>query len=210
MGEPKGLSNFSPNPATPREAKEKAELLKAQINQLKEKFILKYKIDVNDPTVYPEGDLYKLVEVFGSLDNLKGKRILDIGCGSVNSVDRERNYESRSFEPWFCRLLKELGADPVGIDINPDIGQEEFENHRLNLITPGELNIFPDKSFDGINLAGLFDSPFLNRGRFTKDDILKMKEEIGTQIKRLLKDDGKLITIKRFGDDNLKAELGLL
>jgi len=202
MGEPKGPNQF------PQKSKELLE--EAQIKELIEKLSVQYKVDQSELSVLNYVDLPRLIEIFGSLDNLKGKRILDLGCGSINSPDREDNYESRSFEPWFCRALLELGADPVGVDINPDIEKEKFKNHRLNLLDLGALNIFPDNSFDGINLTGLFDSPILNRVSVLDEDREAMKREVAIQIKRLLKHDGKIVSIKNYFDEGaLKAELGL-
>ena len=76
----------------------------------------------------------RIEHAFGSLAHVKGRRILDIACGSntskapefifVNTPFGERTVKisdtseyTAQFEPWFCRILLELGADPVGVDI---------------------------------------------------------------------------------------------
>ena len=73
----------------------------------------------------------RIYRAFGSFAVLKGKRILDIACGSSTSkapsfvfvntpfgegripIPATQGYTAQ-FEPWFCRILLELGADPVG------------------------------------------------------------------------------------------------
>ena len=159
----------------------------------------------------------RLEEIFGDLENLKDKRILDLGCGSrpridlskwaklVESNPSEHNdsgkyYQrmgslvtnmdlvigQRDFEPWLCRILVELGAKPVGVDIG-NLEGEEFEHYQLDLNIEGALNIFPDKSFDAINMRLLLSSPTFGT---PSNEIIK---ELEKQRDRLLKDDGKII-----------------
>ncbi len=105
---------------------------------------------------------------------------MDIGCGSnhLNS-------------PWFCRALHLLGAKAVGVDFN-DLEGENFEHHKLDITVPGALNLFPDHSFDGINMRGL---AYLH---CIKDEELRgvIEKEIPRQINRLLRPDGKIIVVQ--------------
>lgn len=220
MGEPKGPGKiFQQKKMTPEEVKEQFDTVEKVI----EKLAVKYKIHNAGELMdlrFVKTQLREALRVFGGVDNLRGKRILDIGCGATVSADE--NF-GRRFEPWFCRGLQELGANPVGVDIR-DISREEFEHHQLDLLDPKALNIFPDGSFDGINCQSFFDSPSLDarigynflerinarqRGIILEDKITPLKKEIGTQIKRLLKDGGKLLTIEDSAGNNLNTELGL-
>jgi hypothetical protein len=115
----------------------------------------------------------RLAHSYERLSDLKGKRILDIACGSntskmpgsvyVNtpfgeiSLGGSRGYTAL-FEPWFCRMLFDLGAVPVGVDFG-DLEQEIFEHQRVDLGKPGALDVFSDASFDAIQDSRLFGSP---------------------------------------------------
>jgi len=97
----------------------------------------------------------------------------------------------RLYEPWFSRALLELGAKPVGIDVG-NLDGEEFEHHRVDLSQPGALDFLPDKSFDAVNLNGLFSSPQLE-SMTGESEVDKMKEELKKQIRRILKADGQIL-----------------
>ena len=62
------------------------------------------------------------------------------------------------FEPWFARLLLELGAEPVALD-GGDLDGERFEHHRVDLGRPGALDFLAAASFDGVQDSRLFGSP---------------------------------------------------
>lgn len=190
MKEPKGPGNFFPKKvdgyaeiATGRVKEE----LQKKVELLAGKLGLKYDINSLKIMSFVHRDLSILFEVFGNLDNSKNKRILDIGCGSNRSLDELPG--GGSFEPWFCRLLQEMGAHPVGVDRSDSLKEEDFENYVLDLSKPGALNIFPNQSFDRINLRNFFSSPSL------RGDVQRIKTEISNQIRRLLKDGGKLLKI---------------
>ena len=75
----------------------------------------------------------RLANSFGKLSAVRGKNILDIACGSSTSkapaslhvdtpfgkmrIGRTTKGYTAQFEPWFCRILFELGAEAVGIDL---------------------------------------------------------------------------------------------
>lgn len=130
-------------------------------------------------------------KAFGDLENIKGKRILDLGCGSNSS-----QADGETFEPWFCRALHKLGAKPVGIDIG-DLNAEEFEHYQVDLSKSGVLNFLPDNSFDGVYTRLLFTSPILEQVA-SQTKIEEMKVEIKEQIKRLLRKDGKIIHFSEY------------
>jgi hypothetical protein len=150
----------------------------------------------------------RLVAAFGRLSNLKGLRILDIACGSNTSRAPASNYintpfgektiggaskgYTAQFEPWFCRLLLELGANPVGVDLG-DLEGEAFKHYSVDLGKIGALDFLPAHSFDAVQDSRLFGSPEFT-GQFpNRADRLKVAQEIRRQEQRLLKVDGILI-----------------
>lgn len=92
------------------------------------------------------------------LNGLKGKRILDLGCGSrltrkcISSL-YELSDDDRRWEPWLSRILHESGARIVGIDLLSQ-ENEEFEWYRKDLSLPNSLEQFNSEEFD---LACSFD-----------------------------------------------------
>jgi len=150
--------------------------------------------------------LRKTSLVFGGADNIKGKRILDLGCGSsggtedidMHNSDYARNMfgpdATRIFEPWYCRALLEVGADPVGIDVGEN-SNESFEHYGSDLTRKGSLDFLPSKSFDGVWSSAFIGSPQLDKTAGTQDKSKKREivGELENQISRLLKEDGKRI-----------------
>ena len=100
----------------------------------------------------------RLVDAFGRLSAIRGRNVLDLACGSNESRSPVTGRRTSAFEPWMCRLLLELGARPVGIDIG-DLDGEAFEHHRVDLGVPGALDFLPTGSFDAIHESRLFGSP---------------------------------------------------
>jgi len=152
--------------------------------------------------------LQRLTACFGSLWNIRGKRILDVPCGSNTSKapaimhvktalgtirlgGRHKGY-TPLFEPWFCRMLLLLGADPVGVDFG-DLEGEQFEHHAVDLGQPGALNFMPDASFDAVQDSRLFGSPEFTAQFPKKVDRLAVAQELVRQEKRLLKPGGVII-----------------
>ena len=149
----------------------------------------------------------QVIASYGSLENVKGKRILDIGCGSRHSLwppdaDSPKTLAELSttpvFEPWLCRFLILAGADPVGIDMN-DNSTEAFTSFKVDIAVPGALNFLPDESFDGVLDHSLFGSPEFMQMHPVRAERLAIVEEIKKQEGRLLKKDGALITTSTYG-----------
>jgi len=134
----------------------------------------------------------RLQRAFGSLAALRGKRILDIACGSNSSRSPESGDRTAAFEPWFCRLLYELDADAVGVDAG-DLEGERFEHHRVDLSRIGALDFLPDASLDGVQDSRLFGSPEFRA--LVKSGSMResIKKEIRRQERRLLKKGGVII-----------------
>jgi hypothetical protein len=134
---------------------------------------------------------------------------LDIACGSNTSrapsfaviktaygeqrvpVAHPEGYTSQ-FEPWFCRILVEMGAHPVGID-RGNLDSETFEHYNVDLGQPGALDFLPDGSFDAVQDSRLFGSPEFTAQFPNPEDRLKVAAEIHRQELRLLKTRGIVI-----------------
>lgn len=150
----------------------------------------------------------RLANSYRELSNISNKKILDIACGSntsklpaslyINTPFGEMSFGRASrgytalFEPWFCRILFELGAQPVGVDFG-DLDQEVFLHYRVDLGKTGALDFLPDHSFDGIQDSRLFGSPEFTAQFPYPADRLKVAHEIRRQEERLLKLDGIII-----------------
>jgi len=150
----------------------------------------------------------RLANSFEKLSNIQNKRILDIACGSNTSkapaslfidtpfggktVGRSSKGYTAQFEPWFCRMLFELGANPVGIDLG-DLESEIFVHYRVDLGKLGALDFLPDRSFDAVQDSRLFGSPEFTAQFPNQGDRLKIAQEIKQQEQRLLIANGIVI-----------------
>jgi hypothetical protein len=149
----------------------------------------------------------RLAISYQRLASVQNKKILDIACGSNTSrlpgslhIDTPfgtmafgvgKGYTAL-FEPWFCRLLYELGAIAVGVDFG-NLEREAFIHHHIDLGQTGALDFLPDGSFDGIQDSRLFGSPEFTAQFPNQADRLKVAREIRRQEQRLLKSDGIII-----------------
>jgi hypothetical protein len=132
----------------------------------------------------------RLVDAFGSLSAIRGQAILDIACGSSSSRSPVTHRQTSEFEPWMCRLLLELGAHPVGLDIG-DNTDEAFEHHRVDLGVPGALDFLTTGSFDAIHESRLFGSPEFRSAHGPATG--RIRREIHRQERRLMRPGGVLI-----------------
>lgn len=89
---------------------------------------------------------------FGSLDNVAGKRILDLACGSRKAGQGGDYMGDRRFEPWMCRLVSSLDGYAIGIDIRGQI-REPFEGHVADLTQEGCLAFLDDLSIDACHCS---------------------------------------------------------
>jgi hypothetical protein len=132
----------------------------------------------------------RLMDAFGSLSAIRGQAVLDIACGSDSSRSPITGTQTAEFEPWMCRLLLELGAQPVGIDIG-DLADEAFVHHRVDLGLPGALDFLATGSFDAIHESRLFGSPEFRAAHAPESE--RIRHEIHRQESRLLRPGGILI-----------------
>jgi hypothetical protein len=184
-------------------------LLAKTIQALDRHYDLSRKI-ANEPEVHGiiEQMLGRLANSYEKLSDLQNKRILDVACGSntskapasfyfgkpfrKSSPERNSNEYTAMFEPWFCRILFELEAIPVGVDFG-DLEHERFIHYRVDLGKTGALDFLPDHSFDGIQDSRLFGSPEFTTQFPHQADHLRVAREIIRQEQRLLKINGIII-----------------
>lgn len=150
----------------------------------------------------------RLANSFEKLSVIRNRKILDIACGSNTSkaptslfidtpfgqktIGRSNQGYTTQFEPWFCRILFELGAQPVGVDFG-DLETEVFEHYRVDLGKIGALGFLPDHSFDAVQDSRLFGSPEFTAQFPEQADRLNIAQEIKQQEQRLLKANGIVI-----------------
>ena len=134
----------------------------------------------------------RLERSFGSLEGVRGKRILDIASGSHSSRSPDSGKRTALFEPWFARLVLELGGAPVALDAG-DLDGEPFEHHRVDLGRSGALDFLADAAFDGVQDSRLFGSPEFRKAYPRKRDHERVKVEIARQERRVLKPGGVII-----------------
>ena len=132
----------------------------------------------------------RLMDAFGPLSTIHGQAVLDIACGSNSSRSPVTGMRTAEFEPWMCRLLVELAALPVGIDIR-DLEGETFVHHQLDLGVPGALDFLATGSFDAVHESRLFGSPEFRAAHAPATE--RIRREIHRQERRLLRPGGILI-----------------
>ena len=167
------------------------ELLEPALRELDVRYQLASKIEAEpDIAAIMTEFVSRLMDAFGPLSAIRGQTVLDIACGSNSSRSPATGHRTAAFEPWMCRLLLELGARPVGIDIG-DLADEVFEHHRVDLGVPGALDFLATGSFDAVHESRLFGSPEFRaaHGRATE----RIRREIHRQERRVLRSGGTII-----------------
>jgi SAM-dependent methyltransferase len=179
------------------------------MESLESQFGLSAKISEEPETAEIIKQLFERVfAAYPGLALLKGKRILDIACGSRTSsapaqgrfgplrrrgsTHRPQEGYTALFEPWFCRILSVVGANPVGID-KGDLDGEPFEHYPADLGRIGALDFLPQHSFDAVHDSRLFGSPEFTNQFPDRTDALCIAREIVDQERRVLKDGGIIL-----------------
>ena len=136
-----------------------------------------------------------LIPILHVMGDVKGKTILDLGCGSKRSAESSSFFGS-GWEPWGCRALQLLGADVIGVDIasNKD---ETFRWIEADLTQPTSLQEIADQSVDLAYESMLFDSPIFEdvcykHARQTNTPGFRelVEKRIVSQLERILKPEG--------------------
>ena len=140
--------------------------------------------------------LDRLRAAYTDLEELHGKRILDVACGargySGNRSDGTADASTVRFDPWMSRLLLSLGAHPIGIDICRQLN-ERFESIEIDLTKKDVLEVLPTASFDAFYISGFPNTQaieqFLSNGRSWPE----VRDDILSHLHRSLKEGGKII-----------------
>jgi len=121
--------------------------------------------------------------------NLNGKKILDLGCGTDPPIDT--NYFGLPFKPNLCRLLHELKASPIGIDLG-NLDNEEFEHYYVDLMEKDSLRFLPDSSIEVAIAIDLFTSPVFEEQYGIKTG-KRLEENLLLQLERIVRPEGYFI-----------------
>jgi hypothetical protein len=119
---------------------------------------------------------------------LRGKRILDIACGSRNYHDDTL----KRYEPWMPRLLVHLGAHPFGVDLAPQ-SDERFGWRQADLLTPGALSFVETHSFDAYYVCAFPTRKAIKTMIATGPSWPTVRTEILSHLERSLKPGGTII-----------------
>lgn len=137
--------------------------------------------------------LVQLRYVLAAKPDLEGVTFLELGCGSVESLDKTSSGFKADYEPWLCRALQRiskeggLGMRVIGVDIAP-LGREPFEGYRADLLSPDSLGFLKDDEVDVAYTHNFFSSPsFWGAERARGVDA---QELLFPQLERIVKPDG--------------------
>jgi hypothetical protein len=97
--------------------------------------------------------------------NIKGKRILDLGCGCSSDNYESGNFPNNMYGPWMGRFMHFMkdgtGIEYIGVDCGSNT-EEKFDYRRLDLLEPDALSReFKEDYFDLVLAFMLFSSPEL-------------------------------------------------
>lgn len=137
------------------------------------------------------------VHAVAALGNIKGKRVLDIGCGSIEPYVLGSTFRDR-YPPFFAEMMTKLGAEVTGIDMrkNPTA---EYDHRVLDLTKKNWMKILKPP-YDIIACLSLFNAP---ESPFEKNK--NLCDRIMDDMHSLLAADGLLIVTLRDDMANPKA-----
>ena len=98
-------------------------------------------VELNQKHIFRHLD--NLRGAFPDFEKLKGLRIIDLASGSRNWGGNL----SHEFDPWMSRILQELGAIPLALDVCPQ-ENERFESKVVDLSYLNALSFLQSSSFD--------------------------------------------------------------
>lgn len=117
--------------------------------------------------------------------DIKGKKILDLGCGSSLETYEAKEFDPKMYEPWLCRALFDAGANPIGIDVG-NLDFEMFEHYRVDLLSQNSLDFFENNSIDLAHADLLYDSPTLEQ----MSGCSRLRDTLLPQLERVVKREG--------------------
>ena len=128
-------------------------------------------------------------------EGLKGKRVLDIACGSTEPYVLEDTFRDR-YPPFFAEMLVTLGANVTGTDIRPN--PSASYDHRVLDLTKDDWAKTLEAPYDIIACFNVFNAP---SSPFEHD--AELCDRIMMEMHKLLSPDGLLIVTLR--DDFFKG-----
>lgn len=139
--------------------------------------------------------LQALKVAFGSLEAVRGARIVDVACGSRLC---DGNREGR-FDPWMSRALHRLGARPLGVDIALQ-WDEPFDSRVVDLTMPGALDFLETQSIDGYYVHGFPNTATLRAIERQGSTWESVRRSIEENLTRALRPTGTII--RGFTEEN--------
>ncbi|MFA5105938.1 MAG: class I SAM-dependent methyltransferase [Candidatus Micrarchaeia archaeon] len=137
------------------------------------------------------------------ISGIRGLKVLDLACGSANTVEKPRNRdEKNAFEPWLSRFFTLAGAAKVvGVDLERQADYERFESHARNLAEKGALGFLADSSFNLVVCCGLVsftgdagrDAAAWVGENMTVPEMFQMRSELFSQAQRVLEEGGLFV-----------------
>lgn len=125
---------------------------------------------------------------YPNIQDVAGKRILDLACGATSYEDNARG----KYDPWMSRLLKHLDACPLGIDVCPQ-QDENFDSLPADLTVTDALSILDTASFDAIYVCAFPTRKMIQRLVEQGIEWGPLRDNMMEHLTRALKPDGKFI-----------------
>lgn len=138
---------------------------------------------------------------YENLQDVEGKRILDLACGATSYEDNARG----KYDPWMSRLLKHLNACPLGIDICPQ-HNENFDSLPIDLTIHDALSILDTASFDAIYVCAFPTRKMIQRLVERGIEWAPLRDNMMHHLTRCLKPEGKIIRAFKESDELLVEE----
>jgi hypothetical protein len=137
------------------------------------------------------------VHAIAALGDLKGKSVLDVGCGSTEPYVLEDTFRDR-YPPFFAEMATKRGANVTGIDIreNPTSNYD----HRVIDLTKKNWMTTLTPPYDIIACLSIFNAP---DSPFEYDK--KLCDTLMTDMQTLLAKDGLLIVTLRDDEENAES-----
>lgn len=129
------------------------------------------------------------VHAVAALGDVKGLKVLDVGCGSVTEYVLEDTFRDR-YPPFFAEMLAKLGADVTGTDIRPN-PKAGYRHLTLDCTKPNWMTSFR-APYDIIACLNIFNAP---KSPFEHDAVLC--DRMMDDMRSVLSPDGILIVTLR-------------
>jgi hypothetical protein len=138
------------------------------------------------------------VHAVAALGDVKGLKVLDVGCGSLTPYVLEDTFRDR-YPPFFAEMLARRGADVTGTDIRPNTGAG-YRHLTLDCTKENWMNSFR-APYDIVACFNIFNAP---KSPFEHD--AKLCDRMMDDMHSVLSSDGMLIVTLR--DDLFTAKEG--